>query len=153
MSYIPTSAYEPGFPLEWEGLDLGSADDATPRLYGVSFGNGNDGVSHTYPSYYVRTCEPFALAAAALLSEFKPKYRPMVAEAMEVDGEADYTIYATLYNPLDDEDGSWCEVNGAYSICEVFREDDPREGRPTYDSLGQCFGEGSKLLALAREEA
>lgn len=152
MAYIPTSAYEPGFPLDWEGLDLASADDATPRLYGVSSGGGNDGVSHMFPDYYVRTCEPFALAAAALLSEFRPKYRRRIAEAMEVDGEAEYTITATLYNPLDDEDGSWCEANGAYSIIEVFREDDPREGRPAYNSLDHCFGAGSKLLALAREE-
>jgi hypothetical protein len=35
MAYIPTQSYEPGFPIEWEGLDYESANEATPRLYAV----------------------------------------------------------------------------------------------------------------------
>lgn len=177
MDYISTILTEPGFPFEWEGLDFYSADDATPRLYGVSFGNGNDGVSHSYPQYYVRTNEPFVLASAALLGAFKPDYQHLVDDEMEVDGETEFTITATLYNPLsdttksenslpdddvpddgdesEDDGGSWCDANGAYMIVEVFRVDsaDVRDSCPLYDSLSDCFADAPELVrAIARKD-
>ena len=54
-------------PGDWMGLDYESARDATPVWYGVSSGNGNNGVSHLYPDYYVRTADPFRLAELASL--------------------------------------------------------------------------------------
>ena len=202
---------EPGFPAEWEGLDYASADDATPRLYGVSFGNGNDGVSHMFADYYVKTCDPWLLTRAATLGSFKPEFQPAANEAVEIDGEADYTIYATIYNPEDvdpaeapsptytlsyvcpeygetwenesaddanelddcaqcnargiepdesseneiDGDDTYSAANGAWFICEVFREDEPRDGRPIYDSLEDCFGDNAPELTMAHasEEA
>ena len=131
------------------------ADDATPRLYGVSTGNGNDGVSHMYPSYYVRTVDPWTLARAAMLSEFKEgEGQAWALEAMSVDGEAEYGISATIYDPPDDGDDrdhseSWSEVNGAWLIVEVFPEPDPNTGRMTYDNLQDAFTPA--LLALAEE--
>ncbi len=149
------------------------ADDAAPRLYGVSTGNGNDGVSHTYPSYYVRTVDPWTLARAAMLSEFKEgEGQAWAQRAMDVDGGAEYGISATIYDPPDDggdrdhsecEDGedcegcdmcegegtSWSEVNGAWLIVEVFPEPDPNTGRMTYDNLQEAFTPA--LLALAEE--
>lgn len=199
---ILTKSYEPHFPPEWEGLDYNSADEATPRLYGVSFGNGNDGVSHMFADYYVKTCDPWALARMATLGAFKPEFQPAANEAMEIDGEAEYTISSVIYNPedvdpseapdptyylhytcpdcgetweLDESDESdeqadcphcdardigpdesseneiddmYCNVNGAWFICDVFREDDPREGRPIYDSLEACFGTESSEYKL-----
>ena len=173
MTRYLTQSYEYGFPLDWEGLDFYSADEATPRLYGVSTGNGNDGVSHIYPSYYVRTVDPWDLARAAMLSEFQEgEGQEWALDAMVVDGEAEYGIFATIYNPPDDGDGrdhsecedgedcggcdrcggdgtDYCSANGAWMIVEVFRESDPAGGRPTYDNLQEAFTPA--LLALAEE--
>jgi len=56
------------------GLDYDSAREVTPRWFAVSSGNGNDGVSHTFPDYYCRCTAPqaFDLAGAAMISQFKP---------------------------------------------------------------------------------
>ena len=127
------------------GLDYNSARDATPRWYGVSFGNGNDGVSHLFPAYYVRTADPWRLARIAILSQISDDFRCVnktckctqsardkATEALEVDGDSDYTIYAMIRNPLDwdeepqseysedDAEEDWCSINGAWMICEVF---------------------------------
>lgn len=85
------------------GLDYESAVDATPRNYAVSFGNGNDGVSHAWPNYTVRTCDPYRLAAAAVIDSFKPAYQAWAAKSMMIDGEPDCTISATIFDPPDDE--------------------------------------------------
>lgn len=98
---VLTQSYEPGFPAEWEGLDYASADEATPRWYGVSYGNGNDGVSHLYPNFYVKTDDPWTLATAATVSYFKAEFQDNALEAVQVDGEADYTIQAVIYEPED----------------------------------------------------
>ncbi len=139
--------YNPAFPPDWEGLCFESARDATPRWYGVSFGNGNDGVSHMYPAYYVKTFDPWTLAAAALIGDMASDYHDWASENMDVDGEADYGISAMILNPPDDNsdwrpdhsecgdgedcegcpecenqepDGSWSDANGAWRICEIF---------------------------------
>lgn len=197
------------------GMDYESAIDATPHLYGVSFGNGNNGVSHAWPNFYVRTCEPFILAAAAILSKFEAGEGIEWASVnTEIDGEAEYGISATIYNPPDDGDdyesslesardaitaaqteldelesalpdeidaeidhaeqsaidqarltleqaeseletleqeepGSWCDANGAWMTCEVFRVDDADTRAPVYTSLKDCFD--ASLISLARE--
>ncbi len=96
------------------GLDYESAVEAMPHWYGVSFGNGNDGVSHMYPNFFVRTCEPYTLAAAAMLSDFKPSEGvAWASENMEVDGDAEYGISATLYDPPDDGKDYEAELEAA----------------------------------------
>jgi hypothetical protein len=194
--------------IDTVGMDYESAVEAMPRVYGVSFGNGNDGVSHMFASYYVRTCEPFVLAAAAMLSEFSDgQGKAWAMDQIEIDGEADYTISAMVLNPPDDGDdyqadiaaleaeydsaenevneattaneaaiesddsddiahtarmleeaeerfndisdklqetrendpGTWSDANGAWMICEVFPDDEPRSGRMVYDSLSDAF--------------
>ncbi len=145
----------------------------TPRLYGVSFGDGNNGVSHMYASYYVRTNEPYILARASLIEQFKPgKGQAWARSHMDVGGEADYTIYATLdcppcqdtedgeYPELEDgqeyedaEDGrNWSEHNGVWMTCEVYPIDDSesREGYPIYESIEDAMTTGA--LAMARED-
>jgi hypothetical protein len=90
------------------GLDYYSAREVTPRWFAVSSGNGNDGVSHTFPDYYCRCTAPEAydLAAAAMISQFDAGegagYK-WAAENCEVSGEADYTITAEILNPPEDE--------------------------------------------------
>lgn len=76
---------------------------ARTRLYGVSSGNGNDGVSHTYADYYVRTNDPWLLARAAAYDCYKRKAWPFLDDNLEVDGEAEYTIYVTLFEEPDFE--------------------------------------------------
>lgn len=136
---ILTRSYEPAFPPAWEGLCLASAEECTPRLYGVSFGDGNNGVSHMYADYYVRTADPFLLAAVAQLASFNDAWKTAAAEAIEIDGEAEFTISATVYNPVDQPDSDWCDSNGAWSICEVFPDSDPRPGALVYDSMEEAF--------------
>jgi hypothetical protein len=99
-------------PGETFGLDFESAFECTPRWYGVSFGNGNDGVSNVFPSYCVRTADPWKLAHAALLANFNDvplndgpqTWREWASENVEVDGEAEFGITATIYDPPDEDD-------------------------------------------------
>lgn len=124
------------------------------RLYGVSSGNGNDGVSHMFPDYYVYTSDPYRLARLAMVSTFKDEWKRAAYDAMYVDGEADYTIFACIYDPLDEpdcEDGeSWSSVNGAWLLIHIFPDDEPREGTPLYYSLESCFEAGD--LAMVGED-
>lgn len=133
--------------LDTIGLDYDSARDATPRWFGVSFGNGNNGVSQMFPDYCVRTIDPWELARKALIHSFLPEWQERAAEATEVDGEADYTVYAVIYNPLDDDEPDeygedWASANGAWLICEVFPMDLPFENPrnvPLYESIDEAF--------------
>lgn len=121
------------------------------RLYGVSHGNGNDGVSHIFANYYVRTNDPWRLAHLALVGAFAPPWQSDAMELANIDGDSDYTVTACIYEPLDseDNDGSYCDANGAWHITEVFPEDKPREGRPVYESLEEAFT--PELLAKVPE--
>lgn len=123
----------------------------TPRIYGVSYGDGNNGVSQLYPDFYVTTADPWRLARGAMIDQFTAEYRAAAAEACECDGEADYTITAMILDPFDDdaEEGeSWSAHNGAWRLCEVFPvdADDVRDGRPTYDSIEEALT--AEALAL-----
>ena len=116
------------------------------KLYGVSSGDGNNGVSHIFADYYVRTNDPWRLAQLAMVSQFKPAAQKWALDEMEVDGEAEYTISAMILNPPPDSDEDECaegesysDANGAWLIVEVFPDDEPREGRPMYDSIDECF--------------
>ena len=119
--------------VAWFGLRVG-ARDATPRWFGVSSGNGNDGVSQLFPDYYCRctASEAVDLAAAAMISDFKPAGYQWAKENMTVDGESDYTISACISDPPDDEAEQsededpmrYSEANGAWRIIEVFTVDD-----------------------------
>jgi hypothetical protein len=142
--------------------DTSATAEPPVRCYGVSHGNGNDGVSQMHANYYVLTDDPWTLARAAVLAEFKPGRGQAFALAeMQIDGEAEYTISATIYDPPEEDaepreeeeeedSGSWSAHNGAWHITEVFPEEEPREGVPQYDSLEDAFT--AEVLTLAREE-
>ena len=164
--YLPSN----DFPPDLIGLDYESAVDAMPRWYGVSSGNGNDGVSHLYPDYYVRTCEPYRLAELAMVTQFNDGAgKAFAAENLETDGEADYTITCMIRNPPDDgsdrdhsecengedcegceeciPDSDYCDANGAWQIIDVFPvdESDMRE-KWEYASLSDAFGSDIGLV-------
>jgi hypothetical protein len=122
------------------------------RIYGVSHGNGNDGVSHMFPEYYVRTTDPWYLARLALVGYFKPKWRSAALIHMDVQGDDEYGYTACLYEPLDVKEGDegygeWCEHNGAWHITEIFpvADDETRAGLPIYEGLDEAYTE--ELLA------
>ena len=130
-----------------------------PRLYGVSSGNGNDGVSHIFADYYVRTNDPWRLARLAMVSQFKPDYQDQALAECDVCGDT-YTAQACILEPLGYDhtrvcrtalpDGScdcpsWSDTNGAAYLVDVFPEDQPRPGRMIYETLLDAFG--SELLA------
>ena len=81
------------------------------RWYGVSYGNGNDGVSQIYPSFYVFTSDPYRAAELAMVAQFKAEWKARAAEAVIVDGEAEYTVAATIYDPLDAQDDRETELD------------------------------------------
>lgn len=140
------------------GLDLESAEECMPRWYGVSSGNGNAGVSHSWPDYYVRCtpAEAYDVARAAMIDTFQPgEGMQWAADNTETEGEAEFVISATIYDPPEDEsdddsDGSWSEYNGAWSIVEVFPCGTPDTGAPQYNNAQAAFR--AEALALAREE-
>jgi hypothetical protein len=87
-----------------------------------------------------------------MLSEFSDgQGKAWAMDNIDIDGEADYTISAMVLNPPDDETesdddcdsdddcGTWSDANGAWMICEVFPDDEPRSGRMVYDSLSDAF--------------
>jgi len=148
------------------------------QYYAVSSGNGNDGVSHLFPDYIVKTDRPWALARLAALSTFKKgEGQTWCEENLKLDGEADYTISAVLYvspetqkeraemqdrldnldpnteqdeiNELESEIESYgCDY--AWNIFEVFPWDETDSiSRPIYESLEDAFGED---CALVKEE-
>ena len=154
MSIIFDVQYNPAFPPEWEGLGYESAEACTPRWYGVSFGDGSNGVSHMWPSYYVRTFDPWTLASAALIDRFDAGHMAQASEELDTGGEADYGISATLYEPLDREepeshyhcescDGEWDEASGA-TVCESCGSHDITEEQGEYESW--CDANGAYMI-------
>lgn len=99
------------------------------RLYGVSTGAGNTGVSRGFPDFYVRTAEPYLLAAAAAYGCWKPKAWDFLDSELQLGGEAEYTISAWL-------DGGY-ESGPAVFVLEVFpvEEGEQREGKMVYAGL------------------
>ena len=145
------------------------------KWYGVSSGDGNYGVSHLFADYYVKTSEPYRLAELATLTLFKPEAIDWAKENMQIDGEAEYTISAVIHETIETQEerqeirdraeaareaGEHDEADAleneadeygtdyAAMIIEVFpcEPDDQREGRPTYESLEECFGEDCNLV-------
>ena len=121
-------------------------DPAAP-LYGVSYGNGNDGVSHLWPYFYVRTADPYTLAAAALLDLFGADYQTRYARRLRLEGEAEFAITASIDDPIGS--AGWSEVNGTWKICEVFPVDaaDVRPEPPQYISVKSAVTPGALLRA------
>lgn len=125
------------------------------RWYGVSSGNGNDGVSHLFADYYVRTDDPWRLAECAIASEFKPEYQCNALEVAEIDGDPAHTISAVIFSETDvassvtglDED----DLDSAFLIVDVFpvEHEDIRETVPAYNSLTECFD--AETLALCAD--
>ena len=115
--------------------------DLAPRWYGVSTGNGNDGVSQSYPDFYVYTRFPFELAEFHGVQQWRDE--AWAREAVEVDGEAEYTISATFYEGPEGE----TQFGAAEMIVEVFPvdEDDIRSSKATYDGLTAALGIGEGI--------
>jgi len=145
-------------PGEWAGLDYESARDATPQWFAVSSGNGNDAVSHLYPDYFVRTADPFRLARLAMVDQFNAvEGMAWAREAVDVDGEADYTIQAVIY---EDPDGCPAYGGGAWMLVDVFPADpddveiwqaDPYKRGRCYARLESAFS--AEALALVPAES
>ena len=112
------------------------------RWYGVSHGNGNDGVSHSYPNYYVKTDKPFLLAYCAVFEQFSPQGYDFVSENLDVEGEAEYTISAMLRDPPEHEqDFPVTETdNGKWIV-----DDEPEEEYETEQAAIQAYFDGGGL--------
>lgn len=135
--------------------------DPNVKLYGVSTGNGNDGISHMFPDYYVWTDKPWRLARCATIELFNGAAgKQWAAGAMMVDGEAEFGIQACIFDPplepgeeAPKEGESWCDANGAWLLLDVFPIDEdegPRVGKPIYDSIEDTISPST--LAMVTED-
>lgn len=111
--------------------------------YGISYGNGNDGVSHMFPDFYCTTDKPYDLARLAIITNMKDAYQDWAAEEVDVQGEAEFGIQGCLYEGPDGE----TEFGAAYMLADVFLVDDselPDASDPyaklVYANLDECFG-------------
>lgn len=105
-----------------------------PRWYGVSTGDGNIGVSHMSPSYYVFTNDPWELAERAAKSDLKAEYH----DEIEVDGEAEYVISASVYDP---------DMEYRSYILEVFPVEQDEISEAQADPWGKfCYGSIQEAL-------
>lgn len=116
------------------------------RLYGIATGDGNNGVGHTWPRYYVRTSNPWRLAEIAFYSDHFEEFRPQLAEIVEIDGDEEYCISASIFDYSDITIGEDDENNEYYNdyyqfILEVWPidENESLTGAPVYDSIEECF--------------
>jgi len=121
------------------GMDYESAREATPRWYGVSFGDGSNGVSHMYPDYYVRTASPWELARLAMLHSFKPEWHEAADNAMDLDGDAEYGISATIYDLADVDPSDGLDREWTCGECGHEWTTDASQGQA--DQCPECEGE------------
>jgi hypothetical protein len=109
------------------------------KTYAVSFGDGNDGISHIFPDYYVTTDDPWRLARLAMIFSFRVipdvhDYQAWAAENVQLDEDGEDCVQACLYDGPDDVDGrDYC-----YMMCDVW-PDEPNGRTPEYDSIEACF--------------
>lgn len=133
-------------------------DTLETRLYGVSTGNGNDGVSHTFADFYVRTHDPYLLAEAATYDSYKPQAWSYIDDSLTIDGEPEYTIYATLYEePGKPENNEACpECNGeGWLLCNAstLSEDCPHcDGSGLADYVDCEQGPAAFILEVFPED-
>ena len=132
------------------------------RWYGISTGDGDNGVSRIWPSYMVKTDRPWDLARLAAEHEFRDGAgKEWARRNVDIDGDEEFGIcamfldppceetadgeYPEIENPEDAEDGrNWSEFNGAWLIVDVYPiDDETRENStaPEYESIAACFGE------------
>ena len=110
------------------------------RYYVVSSGNGNDGVSHLFPNYIVKTDRPWALARLAALTTFKKgKGQAWCEENLQLDGEAEYTISAVLYESPETQDERAAMQDRAESELRRFEQGEP--DAMTEDEIGALESE------------
>ncbi|TAL45458.1 MAG: hypothetical protein EPN91_02270 [Salinibacterium sp.] len=138
----------------------GDSNDAVLPRYGVSVGDGNDGVDTLHPDYVVTTDDPWRLAQLAALVAFYPRVRKWVLDNLDgPDGDEEYGITVSLGAPpaetpngeypecLHGDDTCECLEDGrdgpgyAWRIWKVYRLDE--DGNPwhalEYDSVEDCF--------------
>ena len=110
------------------------------QWYGVSYGNGNDGVSHFSPNILVYTDDPWTLARAAMIFEWKDKV--WANENVDLDHNGDEMVSATIYEGPDGE----TEFGAAYMIVEVFAVNESEYNCTKYDSIYEAFDDETVKL-------
>ena len=120
-----------------------------PRWYGVSTGDGNNGVSHMFPDYYVFTDDPWELAERAAQSDLKEEYHDQIelredgsgegASAEVYTGEVEYCDFILEVFPLDADELENGSPREGFTV-----GDTTSNGRaPMYGSISEALGEES----------
>lgn len=130
-----------------ESATIDQAMAPLPRWYGVSTGDGNNGVSHMFPDYYVFTADPWRLCERAAESSLRPGVE------FEVDGEADYCISAVVYDSpefyddVSEEDMEDFEAGPCPFILDVFPVEQSEVDAARADPWGKlCYGSIAQAL-------
>ena len=106
------------------------------RYYGIATGDGNSGISHSFPDYIVLTDKPWQLAELAAYATFKddPVIQEWVKKNMDIDGDANYGITVAFPESMEfqqEREAAYEEYEKrreeAETAGEEFEEDDPSE--------------------------
>lgn len=114
------------------------------RWYGVSTGDGNNGVSHMFPDYYVLTDDPWELAERAAKSDLNPEFHDQIEFREDASGEG---ATAEVYTG----DLDYCDfILDVFPLCaEELTAGSPTEG---FD-VGDATSEGRAPMYQSIEEA
>lgn len=112
--------------------------------FGVSTGDGNNGVSHMWASYYVwcTSEEAWCLCEEQAKSDIKDEYH----DTIEIDGDSEHVIQAVVFDDPCHYDDYDEDAGPASYLCDVFPERDEEwlekrraDGVMFYDSLVAAF--------------
>jgi len=118
------------------------------KTYLYREGNGNEG---NFPRCLIEITDeqdPYAALAAIVVSQFTLSARPFIIDNLDIDGEADYGIMATIYEGPDGE----TDFGAAWFTAELepYNGDD---GRHPIHTLAEYLGADADALAYYEKES
>lgn len=121
------------------------------RLYAVSYGNGNEGLSRMWPDFKV-WADPDTLYEIARLAMVTRGFasKAWVRRNVQVDEVGPDAVQAVLYDPPGRDGAGWSEHNGAWQLCEVYPADETFEASeaPSYETPLAAFGPIARAAGL-----
>jgi hypothetical protein len=136
--HTDTGAYGESIRVRDESLirKLQETGEEEERYYGIATGDGNSGISHSFPEYIVKTNNPWDLAKLAAHAQFKddPAIQEWVAHNMEIDGDSEYGISVVFPESIEQQEAREEEFERRRAAAEEAGEEfDPESD---YDDWG-----------------
>ena len=114
-------------------------------------GDGNEG---NFPRFTLTTDHPFEALEALVLDDFCPSHLEWAQESLDVDGEPEYGVYATIYEGPDGEQAfgaAWLTAE----LQPMTETDMEHSRRPHYDDLRDIVSEETYaryLSSISKEQ-